>query len=148
MNYSLAFVALVSAFLASTQLGFADDEPTVEDAHQFLATVFNAGGVRDNHPSPAVRVLSYEGRRCISRVEVNRDEGVEQLSFDWSVITSANELAGSIFIHGAVAWTMPDGRQGVMQQRQFLFADQVTSRRVSKAVSLLIRRCAPNSKFD
>jgi hypothetical protein len=139
-----------------------DDAPTASDANEYLSKLFNAGGIIvstrvDNDHYMRHKVRSYTvDTRCTSTAMAfggvaPNPYGI-RLDIDWSNISSAHlfeHYKNAIRISGAIRVAVgSDDHMKTSTELHFDEIDDVTARRMSKAVDLLAKSCSKASKFD
>ena len=145
--------ALIS--FGSTNAFAADSEPTVSDAHELIGYLIGDGLVFELNSSNRDYVLSnYQGSGCVS--SINSGLKGASVRIDWSGITSvvkedpekANEKV-NVTITGNLQERAADGTStDKYHKRSFYFMDEISRKRVEKAMKLLMYSCAKKKKFD
>lgn len=147
-------IAVMLTLFGSANVYAADKGPTVSDAHELIGDLVGKGLLF--HDGVGGKYKSYQGVGCASSLHMISTFGEKDqtMQIDWSTISSAerDDSRTDLFIekfHGLVTFTNLNEKPSTQEWSHFIVIDEVTRKRVDKAVNLLIKSCnKAASKFD
>ena len=126
----------------------ANDSPTVSDAHALLSDVIGTGAVRRYSGGHTLHLDSYSERApCAGEIEYHVGSADGTISIEWRYVTSVDGVLNSVYLWGAFNFAISD-KSGVLAKYDIDVPDEITQKRVTNAIRLLITRCGGRSIFD
>ena len=126
-----------------------NDGPTVTDAHALLSDIIGSGAVhryaRDGH---ILHLDSYSERApCAGEIGYHDRSSDGTISVEWRRVTSVDGELQDVYLWGAFNFAI-GGKNGVLSGYSIIVPDEITQKRVTNAIRLLIARCGGRSIFD
>jgi hypothetical protein len=153
MRVGLLGAMLVSLLCCGSASAAYSPQPTVAEAHEFLASTFAryrigyvvwyGPGLTDNYKGHAAY---YGGADCVS--ELGADRASRAFAVDWSLVAGIDPSgAEAIYVRGQLMRTAQYAQHDYANFHLY-FPDPRVARRVAVALELVRRSCRRQSQFD
>jgi len=144
-NFLKTGVLVVLVTLLGSMEAFAvDPSPTISDAHELIGELIGRSAV--SYDAERKYLFSdYLGNGCKSSLKggvyVNQE-------IDWASISSISSGGHVVYVYGSVIEKKGDGTSSISVANVYFVPDEVTEKRLGRAMTFLMNSCAKKSKFD
>lgn len=137
-------VVVLVALLGSVQAFAAEPSPTIGDAHELIGELIGRSLI--SYDSERKYLFSdYRGNGCKSSIKggvyINQE-------IDWAAISSISSGGHVVYVYGSVIEKKVDGSSSISVANVYFVPDEVTEKRLGRAMTFLMNSCAKKSKFD
>lgn len=144
-------VALVTLFFSADLLA-EDAQPSVSDAHAFISELVEKriiSAFAEKFPS-STHTYKGAGQECTSWFYAGTEGAY--VSFNWREISDVRTGSNYVVVEGitySYSHYEEDGwKQNIKDQATFWVPDELTAKRLAKAMTLIKNACARKPKFD
>lgn len=136
--------AVLVTLLGSAETFAADPSPTISDAHELIGELIGRSAVSYDAERKYL-INNYRGNGCKSSIKggvyVNQE-------IDWAAISSISSGGRIVYVYGSVVEIKGDGTSSISVANVYFVPDEITEKRLGKAMAFLMNSCAKKSKFD